>query len=117
MSRPTSMIATRTVRAAKTFLATADLYGCTIDSFAAHQGVKRTTLAGRLQMAGTSFTALKREERIRRLESFFMPMQGKPNADEAADLLGFAETQSFYLFFKETQCKTFTQWRLERQAI
>lgn len=73
-----------------------------------------TTIQHRLKRAGTSWQALKREEKARRLEEI-IAKPGRIDPLDAIDALGYSDTGSFYLFFKQAMGQTFTEWRMARQ--
>lgn len=116
MSRPASLVAAQMVATARSYLSQADLLGLKLSCFAQDLNLPETTVAGRLQMAGSSWMRLKQAERDRRLNTA-MTEEGILHADDLAEYLGFPDTQSFYRFFKHSTGSTFTDERLRRQAI
>lgn len=91
-----------------------DLSGLTDAHLTALFGAPMTTIQHRLKRAGTSWQALKREEKSRRLGEI-IARPGKIDPLDATDALGYQDTGSFYLFFKQAMGQTFTEWRMARQ--
>lgn len=104
------------VRRVREFLQRADLSECTWDAAAAEFGVSYRTIQHRLHTVGTSWQALKRDEKSRRLE-LLLDKPGKLSLTTALDELGYAEPAGLYLFFKRVKGQTYTDWRMRQQAL
>ena len=91
-----------------------DLSGLTDAHLTALFNAPMSTVQHRLKRAGTSWQALKRDEKARRLGEI-IAKPGKIDPLAAIDALGYSDTGSFYLFFKQAMGQTFTEWRMSRQ--
>lgn len=79
-------------------------------------GYSRETIRRRLTAEGTSWRALVKQERERRLRDF-MARPGRLRGEDGADALGYAEVQSFFRFFESTTGRGFREWLIERQNV
>lgn len=98
------------------YLTTADLLECKQDEIAALVGSPMSTIQHRLGQIGTSWQALKLEERRRRLD-LIVKQSGKIDIEGAVLEVGFSWPATFFRFFKEVYGETFTDWRLRRQTF
>lgn len=99
----------------KSMLRNADLTDCRRKTVEAVIGAPFPTIRHRLTLVGTTWEALKTQERVRRIEQL-LGAPGKLNPQVAAKVVGFREVNSFYRFFTEQMGMTYTDWRMQRQV-
>jgi len=102
------------VTRARLYLQAADLTTRNCEEFAQELGVHPNTVHFRLRAAGTRWPDLHHQERLHRLNQL-LAHPGKFHPEQAAELCGFQEVASFFVFFQAVRGETYTAWRLRRQ--